>query len=154
LFVSLYAHLAEGPKWYKDKSMLKNCDAFYKVVFFIDDFIGGGICIGASWYLHVDMQLYCTAMILLMLYKYSRFASKLTLWLVSSGFFIKSLVYSYMHETKILIDYNNSVKLCKLGERSISQALALGSNLLFRLIYWNALPLISRIIKTNKKTNC
>jgi hypothetical protein len=89
--------------------MLKNCDAFYKVVFFIDDFIGGGICIGASWYLHVDMQLYCTAMILLMLYKYSRFASKLTLWLVSSGFFIKSLVYSYMHETKILIDYNNSV---------------------------------------------
>jgi hypothetical protein len=109
LFVSLYAHLAEGPKWYKDKSMLKNCDAFYKVVFFIDDFIGGGICIGASWYLHVDMQLYCTAMILLMLYKYSRFASKLTLWLVSSGFFIKSLVYSYMHETKILIDYNNSV---------------------------------------------
>jgi peptidoglycan/LPS O-acetylase OafA/YrhL len=92
--VSLYAHLADGPKWYKDKDMIKSCDQFYFVMFFVNEFYGNGICIGASWYLHVDMQFYCTSMLILMLYKYNRTASKIVLWVISTGFFIKSLVYS------------------------------------------------------------
>lgn len=65
------------------------------------------MCLGVSWYLDVDMQMFAISMGLLLLYKINRFNSKIILWAISLIFLIRSMIYSYSKNVKVISDINS-----------------------------------------------
>ena len=65
--------LGSGPKWHQMETELTNyCDKYWWTnLLFINNFVpdgDGNFCMGQSWYLAVDMQLFLMSLVLIFLY--------------------------------------------------------------------------------------
>jgi peptidoglycan/LPS O-acetylase OafA/YrhL len=71
-FWTMHIHLGNGPLWFNIGSFYHDCDRYwYSNLIFMNNFIpNGGInqCLGVSWYLAVDMQIFFISPIIMMLY--------------------------------------------------------------------------------------
>ncbi len=65
--------------WSTDKYATGLCTDIWKVIFFINNFIGDP-CFSVGWYLYVDMQLYVMSMPILLLFKYNSKVCKILIW--------------------------------------------------------------------------
>lgn len=116
IYYSCTVHLVKGPN-YPSKSRLPYCENIFKTIFFFDNFINNGMtmCLGVSWYLDVDMQMFAISMGLFLLYKTNRFNSKIILWTISLISLIRSMNYSYSKNVKVISDINSLKYQSKWG---------------------------------------
>ena len=97
IFYSIFPHLGSGPKWPGVEAAVKPCDKMWRELLFISNLVGdmNGSCLGWSWYLQNDMQLFIYSLFLLLIYSKNKFAGYMSIVLSSLFSFYFVMVTSY-----------------------------------------------------------
>ncbi len=68
---SIFMQLGKGIFWYKAQTDVATCEKMWRSVLFVANLVDNGreICLGWSWYLQVDFQLFIFGVFILFLYK-------------------------------------------------------------------------------------
>ena len=81
IFYTIMPHLGSGPKWSGVGPAVKPCDTMWHELLFVSNLVNGmeGLCLGWSWYLMNDMQLFIYSMFILLIYSKSKFAGYISI---------------------------------------------------------------------------
>ena len=87
ILYAVFLQTGHGIFWFQNSAtdQIDNCAQIWKPMFFVDNLVDNGekMCMGWGWYLQNDMQIFIVSMLFLFIYSQSKFASKLSLPILS-----------------------------------------------------------------------
>lgn len=97
-YYSVFMQLGSGPSWSKTYTDVQTCSTIWRSVFFIANLVDNGQveCLGWSWYLQVDFQLFIISLFLLFLYNWK----KIVALIVTIFFMAASSVFCFIYTFK------------------------------------------------------
>ena len=75
-YFKLFIHTGQGPSWISgNQPLIELCSNMWRQILFVSNLISASeSCMGWSWYLQIDFQLFLFGIILFMIYKQNRLA--------------------------------------------------------------------------------
>ena len=115
IYKCLLMHLCWGPYAKMNAKMVGNCSDLWRPLLFVDNLVqnGANMCMGWSWYLQVDLQLFAFSMLLLAAYRRSRLAAFVGIYLCIAMSFAYVFQQVYDHAYKYpthIADLDGSVQ--------------------------------------------
>jgi peptidoglycan/LPS O-acetylase OafA/YrhL len=94
-YYSVFMQLGSGPSWSKTYVDVQTCSTMWRSIFFIENLVDNGRveCLGWSWYLQVDFQLFLISLFLLFLYNWK----KVVALIVTLFFMFASTVFCFQY---------------------------------------------------------
>ena len=107
IYYTIFPHLGSGPSWKPSLAGVPACDHMWRSLLFVDNLIDNGAsqCLGWGWYLQNDMQIFIYSIFILLIYRWNKFASYVTIvWSIAASFIfsmVSTYVNGYHHPTHI-----------------------------------------------------
>lgn len=77
IYYTIFPHLGSGPFWQNQVDLSNLCHSMWRPLLFVDNIVDNGdnMCMPWGWYLQNDIQLFFYCLIILVIYRKSRFWS-------------------------------------------------------------------------------
>lgn len=104
IYYAVFPHLGRGPFWQNQLPMSEMCASIWRPLLFVDNFVDNGenMCMGWGWYLQNDLQLFLLSMLILLVYRRSKFWGNITIFLSIAANFAFVMSETFQNEEKWL----------------------------------------------------